>query len=104
MKNMKKSEYIKEYGKDLTELKITSVLNASIYGNMSDDEKEKFIKNNVSELAKRFIDRDWSDIVNVRCEYKVVDSYLQIKGYVEAYLDYSHRTGVVNCTFKETKV
>lgn len=98
---MDKKEFMKVFGDDLTELKVTGSLNASIVKTMSKDDIKRFLEKDVTELAKRFINKQWSDNVQVRCEYQIVDSYLNKKGIITAYMNYSHDGGATDCTFEK---
>lgn len=88
---MDKNEFIKVYGKDLTEMKITSVLNYHAYKDMDMDALAEFIARDVNEKATRFVHPDWTFSVHVTCEYVVIDSHYQKHDTVTAQLEYSHR-------------
>ena len=90
---MNRETFMKMYGKDLTELKITGALNYDLYKVLDMEQLTEFVEKDVNEKARRFISADWTDIVNVRCEYAVVDRYYNIVEKLTAFLDYTHETG-----------
>lgn len=93
---MDRETFKKMYGKDLTELKITGVLNYDLYKVLDQKQLTDFVVRDVTERARRFISAEWSDIVNVRCEYVVVDRYYNVVERLMAFMDYTHDSGVSN--------
>lgn len=91
---MTKEEFIKEHGLDLTELKITGVLNAERYKKMDEYALKEFIGRDVKERAQKFVHPDWTDTVNVRCGYVVLDYKYNLVDTVNAASEYSHFYGV----------
>jgi len=90
---MDRETFIKMYGKDLTELKITGALNYDLYNVLDKQQLSEFVRKDVNEKARRFISAEWTDIVNVRCEYVVVDRYYNVIETLTAYLNYTHGNG-----------
>lgn len=91
---MTKEEFIKEYGLDLTELKITGVLNAELYRKMDAYALKEFIGRDVKERAQKFVHPDWTDTVNVRCGYVVINKRYEPEETINAASEYSHIYGV----------
>lgn len=90
---MTRKEFIKFYGRDLAELKLTCTLNADIYNKMDKGDISQFIVNDVDERAKKTIHKDWTDEVNVLCYYTVIDSMYNIVDRITCHLKYSHELG-----------
>ena len=93
---MTKEEFMQAYGKDLTELKVTGVLDYKRYKAMEKDEVRAFVADDVKALAQRFVSAEWLDFVEVRFEYVVVDSYYKEHCRLTGRMKYHHIHGVSN--------
>lgn len=93
---MKKEEFIEYYGRDLTEMKVTGVLNADMYQKMNKDDIREFIEGDVKDIAKKFINGFWEEETNVTCEYVVIDTHYNVREKVTATMTYSHANGISN--------
>ena len=100
---MDKENFMKAYGRDLAELKISGVLNYDLYKTCDDAQIKAFVARQVHDLALKFVSLEWEDIVNVRCEYVLIDSYYNTYGKVVACTDYTHANGCGNVIIAKTR-